>query len=119
MKRFFCFLLALIWVFAFSACSNWSVEIKESEDLSSNSEETKGLSTGAVPCTEEEAKAFYSAGGDRAFLEEAASVLSGYDFSEIEGLESPILLEQAVYSELSEIGASGDFETSCKITPQK
>lgn len=119
MKRFFCFLLALIWVFAFAACSNRSVEIKEPEDLSTNSEEAKGLSTGAVPCTEEETKAFYSAGGDRAFLEEAASVLSGYNFSEIKGLERPILLKQAVYSELSKIGASGDFETSCKITPQK
>ncbi len=119
MKRFFCFLLALIWVFAFAACSNWSVEIKEPEDLSTNAEEPEDLSTGAVPCTEEETKAFYSAGGDRAFLEEAASVLSGYDFSEIKGLESPVLLKQAVYSALSKIGASGDFETSCKITPQK
>ena len=92
MKRFFCFLLALIWVFSLSACSNLSVEIKEPEVLSTSAEEPEDLSTGAVPCTEEETKAFYSAGGDRAFLEEAASVLSGYDFSEIEGLESPILL---------------------------
>lgn len=119
MKKLICALLSLVLGLSLAACSSRSVEMNEPESLSINAEAPENLSTEAIPCTEEEAKAFYSSGGDRAFLEEAASVLGGYDFSEIKGLESPVLLKQAVYSELSEIGAFGESEASCKIALQK